>query len=64
MGGKKNTTPKVSEEEFLTAMEEVTDVLKGKKPYTEATAAASRILTDYARMRTAAKRMSGGGKEE
>jgi hypothetical protein len=53
MGGEKETTPKVSEEEFLTSLEEVTDMLKGKKPYTEATAAASRILDDYARMRTA-----------
>ena len=69
MGGEKNTTPKVSEEEFLAALEEVTDVLKGKKPRTEATEAASRTLADYARMRAAnvrsiPKRMPEGGEEE
>ena len=53
MGGENKTPPKVSEEEFLAALEEVTDVLKGKKPRTEATEAASRTLTDYARMRAA-----------
>ena len=63
MGEIKETTPKVSEEEFLVAMEEVTDVLKGKKPRTEATEAASRIITDYARMR-AGDGGAKGGKEE
>jgi len=69
MGEKMKTTPKVSEEEFLTALEEVTDVLKGKKPRSEATEAASRTLTDYAQMRAddvraKHKRISEGGKEE
>jgi hypothetical protein len=63
MGEIKMTTPKVSEEEFLSALEEVTDVLKGKKPRTEATEAASRTLTDYARMR-AGDGSANGIKEE
>lgn len=69
MGEKMRTTPKISEEEFLAALEEVTDVLKGKKPRTEATEAASRTLAAYARMRAADgdakwKRIPEGGKEE
>lgn len=68
MGEEKKATPKVSEEEFLAAMEEITDVLKGKKPRTEATEAASRTLADYARMRAAegGKTQANvqGGKEE
>lgn len=69
MGEEKKTTSKVSEEEFLAALEEVTDVLKGKKPRTEATEEASRTLADYARMRAADgdtkwKRIPEGGKEE
>lgn len=69
MGENMTMTPTVSEEEFLAALEEVTDVLKGKKPRTEATEGASRTLAAYARMRAAHgdakwKRIPEGGKEE
>ena len=68
MGGTRKSIPKVSREEFEAAIKEIEKVFRRDKSIDETTKAASRTITNYARMKEAEtrekrKRILGRGRE-